>query len=249
VADAESFLIDAVRASPDDPGAVFALGAFRLRIMFFHSADGEPHVSKPTLSSAARDQLLIAAKLDANRASPFALLGYFFEYAKDEKRAVGCYTKALMLDPSHPVAGRGLLRLRPSESLLNLLQKSTDSGSFLSGWAWRALGIHMSMVDGNDELAAVSLIQALRCGDIRNPNADELSIFYFSPFSARESDCWEFVTASADLAACYRRLGRFTASLRSYYKALDAAGERYASSPVLNACAQGTFISSQTSSY
>jgi tetratricopeptide (TPR) repeat protein len=236
--EAESFLQDAVKACPDDAGAAFALGAFRLRLVFFHGDDPAP----PAAADAARDQLLKAAKLDASRASPFALLGYYFELTKDEKRAVGCYSKALLLDPSHPVAGRGLLRLRSSESLLNVLQKATDSGSSLAGWAWRALGGYKAMNDGNDELAVVSLLQALRCADIRNPNADELSIFYASPISPTGPDCWEFVDASADLAACYRRLGRFTASLRSYNKALEATGDGSASTSIVVACAQGTLV-------
>jgi tetratricopeptide (TPR) repeat protein len=233
--EAQTFLEDAVRLSPDDAGAALALGAFRLRVMFFGENRSSSDVAK-----AAQIQLLKAAKLDANKPSPFALLGYWYEYVGDEKRALGCYSKALLLDPSHPVAGRGLLRLKHLVSLLPLLEKATDSGMSTSGWAWRALGVHKAMDEGNDDLAVVSFLQALRSRDVQNPSTEPLSIFFYSPFSPREPDKQEFVDASADLAASYRRLGRFTASLRSYYSALEASGE-IPSGAILNACAHGTW--------
>lgn len=233
--EAQTFLEDAVRHSPDDPGAALALGAFRLSQAFV-GKDRSPDVSK-----AAQVQLLKAAKLDSSRSSPFALLGYWYEYSNDHKRALGCYSKALLLDSWHPVAGRGLLRLRPPHEILPLLEKATDSGSPLSGWAWRSLGVQKAMVEGNDALAVVSFLQALRSRDILSPRSEPHRFFFASPFAPEEAGTREFVQTSADLAASYRRLGRFTASLRSYYAALDAAGTETPGA-LLNACAHGTFV-------
>ena len=233
-AEAIAFLEDAVRASPEDAIAALSLGVFRLRSMFW----GENR--SLDVAKAAQIQLLKAAKLDSSKSSPFALLGYWYEFARDEKRALGCYSKALLLDPSHSVAGRGLLRLQDSETLLPLLEKATDTGSAMSGWAWRGIGVHKAMVEGSDDLAVVSFLQALRSRDVRNPKSDPLSDFFSSPFSPKVADKREFVDTTCDLASCYRRLGRFTASLRSYYAALEAAGAEPSGS-ILSACAQGEF--------
>lgn len=238
VEEAGVFLQEAVVASPDDPGATLALGAFRLRLMFLDSADPHRNAAK-----AAQIQLLKAAKLDASKSSPFALLGYWYEYMKDEKRALGCYSKALLLDPWHPVAGRGITRLQPRETVLQLLQKATDSGSPFSGWAWKALGVHKAMVEGSDDLAVVCLLQALRCADVASPTGSDLSVFFASPFQSKEAGDYELVDTLAELAECYRRLGRFTASLRSYNKALDIAAFQGPPRPsLLLSCAQGTYM-------
>jgi hypothetical protein len=90
----------------DFPGsfeASFAL-AFHLRAAIGEATD-------KTQAKKATTLLLKAAKLDSTRPGPFSLLGVSCEYQKDMSRAKGCYRKALAINPSRPVAGRGLLRL------------------------------------------------------------------------------------------------------------------------------------------
>ena len=79
----------------------FALGSFRLRLIM--DSLQSPSV---TAIKEAQTQLLKAAKLNSNKPSPFALLGLWYEEEGDTIRSVGCFTKALLLDPAHPVAGR-----------------------------------------------------------------------------------------------------------------------------------------------
>jgi hypothetical protein len=106
---------------PADSGAAFAFGAFRLRMMFF---GGE---RSSVSDKAAQVQLLKAAKLDSSKAGPFALLGFWFESFQDMKRATGCYSKALLLEPAHPVAGRGLLRLKDPDALKAIFDDAISS--------------------------------------------------------------------------------------------------------------------------
>ena len=230
---AQSFLEDAVRDCPNDAGAAFALGSFRLHVAFFGD-DRSPEIEK-----AAQIQLLQAAKMDSTRAGPFALLGYWYEYKKDAKRAVGCYSKALLLDPSNPVAGRGVIRLAPAKSLKKVFDKAIESGSAVVGWAWRAVARQKAMVDGDDTLAVVSLLNALRCRDLERPDSEPLSEFYSSPLKPALPGKMELSGCLADLAACYYRLGRYTASLRSYHAAIEKAADKVPGS-LLCSCAQGT---------
>lgn len=229
---AEDFLEAAVRDAPMDANAAFALGSFRLYSSFF----GNELSSE--IDKAAQIQLLRAAKLDSSKAGPFALLGYRYEHKKDLQRAVGCYTKALFLDPSHPVAGRGVIRIVPVDSLKNVLDKAIANATAAIGWAWHAIGLQKALVDGDDELAVVSLLRALRCRDIEQPEAEPLGAFYADPAQAELPGHGELSSSLADLAACYRRLGRFTAAIRSYHSAIHEAGPAVAS-PLLCSCAQG----------
>ena len=129
--EAKIFLEDAVRDSPKDAEAAFALGAFLLR-----EALQSPDRS-PTHLNGAKMQLLHAAKLNSRKAGPFALLGVFYEIQKDLKRALGCYSKALLLDPPHPVAGRGVLRLTSWNSVKAVVDNAIQTSSAVNGWAWR----------------------------------------------------------------------------------------------------------------
>jgi tetratricopeptide (TPR) repeat protein len=228
--EAQKFLEDAVQDAPTDAGAAFAFGAFRLRMMFF---GGE---RSSVSDKAAQIQLLKAAKLDSGKAGPFALLGFWFESFQDMKRATGCYSKALLLEPAHPVAGRGLLRLKDPDALKAIFDDAINSDSSLNGWAWRAVGLQKALMEDEDELAIVSLLKALRSRDIEHPEAESLAIFFSSPTQPQLSST-EMVEVSAELAACYRRLGRYTAAIRTFHAAIERAGEE-APSSLLCACAQ-----------
>lgn len=226
---AQSFLEAAVRDSPMDAEAAFALGAFRLRMTLLSQT------KSPDAIKAAQLQLLKAAKLDAGKANPFALLGVWFEEQGDLNRALGCYSKALGADPPNPVAGRGILRLQSFDEAKAFIDAAINTNSPLNGWAWRSIGLHKVMVDGQDDLAVVALLKALRCRDIELPGNESLGIFYQLSGGSVGS---ERAGALAELAMCYRRSGRFTAAIRAFHAAIEAAGETITSS-VLCSCAQG----------
>jgi tetratricopeptide (TPR) repeat protein len=224
------FLEDAVRDAPQDASAAFALGRFKLYTLFFGAT------SSPQVERDAQVQLLRAAKMDSSKAGPFALLGYWYEYKSDFQRAIGCYSKALLLDPTHPVAGRGIVRLAPRDSQARIVDKAISSASTVTGWAWRAMGIQKSMSDGKDDLAIVSLLKALRCRDIMWPQAEPMGAFYGSPMKPTLPSHDELSSTYALLAACYRRIGRFTAAIRSYHTAIQKARDNPPPS-MLCACA------------
>ena len=104
------------------------------------------------------------------------------------------------------------------------------------------------MVENKDELAVVALLKALRSRDIELPDKESLGLFYVPPPSStfwgdlerenRGAENMELADTLSELAMCYRRLGRYTAAIRAFYAATDAAGEKVASS-VLCSCAQG----------
>jgi len=239
--EARQFLERAVQDSPNDAGAAFALGAFLLRDTFSAT---EPSTAN---LNAAKMQLLKAAKLNSRRAGPFALLGVWYEYQSDRKRALGCYSKALLLEPSHPVAGRGVIRLTNFDAARAVINAAVQTSSAVNGWAWRALGKHKVMVTGESDLGAVALLKALRCRDIDQPQNEALSIFFdiqSLPEAASNSheDCSKEKAESwAELAFCYRRMGRYTAAIRGFHSSIEASGDKTAAS-VLCACAEGAIL-------
>lgn len=231
--EAKVFLEDAVSESPQDAEAAFSLGAFLLRQAFQSSAS-----TTQSDVDAAKRQLLRSAKLDALKAGPFALLGVWYEDQKDLKRALGCHSKAILLDPSNPVSGRGLIRLTKWDSAKAIVDAAIRTSSAVNGWAWRALGNHNVMVTGENNLGAVALLKCLRCRDIGRPQDEAMSPFFAiaQPLGKRyaekeKSDGW------SELAFCYSRLGRYTAAIRSFYSSIETAGEHVEAS-VLCACAE-----------
>lgn len=228
---AEELLRDAANEAPSDPGAAFALGLFLLRRMLFGTAEDEDSKKEALM------QLLTAAKLDSSRAGPFALLGFWYEKNGDMKRSVGCYSKALTLDECHPVAGRGLLRLTKQDSATAVVAKAIASGTPYAGWAWRETALKKALVDGDDFLANVSFLRALRCRDISDPKNEPLADFFTDPANPRRPSFDEMAATLADLASCYRRLGRFTAAIRSYHNSIRVWGESVPGVVLCN-CAQ-----------
>jgi len=167
--------------------------------------------------------LLKAAKLDTTKPQTFALLGIWYETQDDTTRAKGCYQKALGLDPCHPVAGRGIQRLSQDEAH-SFYERAAKQSSSTVGWAWRALAQQKSRDDGDDTTAVVCLQQALRCRDIQSPTSDNLSLFYDNPTSSGMDSSSHYCEASetwAQLATCYRVLGKHSAAIRAY-EAADA---------------------------
>jgi tetratricopeptide (TPR) repeat protein len=231
--DAQSFLEDAVRDNPSDFDAAFALGAFRLRMILYETDTASLEETK-----MAQTQLLKSARIDSGKAGPFALLGIWYEVQKDLKRALGCYSKALLLDPSNPSAGRGVLRLTSFTEMQKICETATNSNSPVNGWAWRAIGRHKAMVENDDELAIICFHKALRCRDIECPQNESLSVFFALPPSDKSGVSSNFAGVWADLAGCYRRVGRYAAAVRAFNSAWQADGEKL-SSNVLCSWAQG----------
>jgi tetratricopeptide (TPR) repeat protein len=231
--DAQSFLEDAVRDNPSDFDAAFALGAFRLRMALYESDTASTDAAK-----TAQTQLLKSARIDSGKADPFALLGIWYEVQKDVKRALGCYSKALLLDPSNPSAGRGVLRLKSSTEMQIICETATNSNSPVNGWAWRAIGQHKAMVENDDELAIICFHKALRCRDIECSQNESLSVFFAPPPGDNSGLTTEFADVWAELAGCYRRVGRYAAAVRAFNSAWQADGDKL-SSNVLCLWAQG----------
>eukprot|EP00584_Thalassiosira_punctigera_P005733 CAMPEP_0172534280 /NCGR_PEP_ID=MMETSP1067-20121228/6705_1 /TAXON_ID=265564 ORGANISM="Thalassiosira punctigera, Strain Tpunct2005C2" /NCGR_SAMPLE_ID=MMETSP1067 /ASSEMBLY_ACC=CAM_ASM_000444 /LENGTH=1832 /DNA_ID=CAMNT_0013319057 /DNA_START=41 /DNA_END=5539 /DNA_ORIENTATION=+ len=234
--DARSFLMDAVKDSPGNYEAAFALASFNLRIMLANGRSNENEAKK------TRTLLLKAAKMGMDaaggmRPDPFALLGVWYESHNDTGRARGCFQKALAVDPSHPVAGRGLRRsmtnLEEERQLRTLCGSAAKRNSPSNGWAWRVLGWWNSRGEkGSDDAAAsVCFQQALRRQDVQAPEKDALGTFYADPtmppssapgvstggLHHETSETW------AELAACYRRLGKYSAALRAYEAAYSVS--------------------------
>ena len=228
--EAGEFLHSSVEDAPMDEVASFALGAFLLRMVFFHGD------SSPESQKKAQMQLLKAAKLNPNLAGPFALLGYWYESKSDLKRAIGCYSKALMLEPYHPVAGRGMIRLADDESNKKVLEKAIDSVSSLNGWAWHRIG-RVKAQESADELAVSALLKAKRSRDIEDPFSEPLSTFYSGPSAPSNPSHIDLIESLQDLASCYRRLGRCSAELRTLQSALEISGNSPSWS-LLHACGQ-----------
>jgi tetratricopeptide (TPR) repeat protein len=232
--DAQSFLEDAVRDNPSDFDAAFALGAFRLRMTLYETDTPSPEEAK-----MAQTQLLKSARINSEKAGPFALLGIYYEVQEDLKRALGCYSKALLLDPSNPSAGRGVIRLKKSfTEMQKICETATNSNSPVNGWAWRMIGQHKAMVENDDELAIVCFHTALRCRDIECPHNESLSVFFVPPRGDKSGLSSEFADVWADLAGCYRRVGRYAAAVRAFNSAWQADGDKL-SSTVLCSWAQG----------
>ena len=141
---------------PKDFEASFALAAFYLRTAIGKAAD-------VSLAKKATTLLLKAAKMDSTKPGPFALLGMCYEYQKDVTRATGCYQKALSIDISHPVAGRGLMRLLGLDGTQIQCANAAKCNSLANGWAWRAMGQLKSRGDGDVAAAAICFQRALRC--------------------------------------------------------------------------------------
>ncbi len=204
--------------SSDFPGssdAVLALAAFHLRAMIGTTPD-EAEIIK------AKSLLLKAAKMDVSKSDPFSLLGVWYELQNDTIRARGCYQKALSLDASHPVAGRGMQRLMSVDELQPLCRNAVNHNSPVNGWAWRILGEKQSQEER--AAALVCFQQALRCRDIQVPKTAPLGAFYMISAPLGQTTYCEASQTWAELAACYRRLGKPSAALRAFEAAYSVSG-------------------------
>ena len=235
---ARKFLLQASKDSPKDYNSAFALGSFLLRSLLYHNTkkDGEDATEEIDHKKAkdAQIQLLKAAKLGMNKhADPFALLGIWYETVqKDFKRAKGCHSKALQINPTHPIAGRAIVRLQTNDNDQPEVKRiCTNAINIISspqkGWAWNALGEHKTRnKNETDDDGAITCFQnALRCRDIGNSQSDNLSLFYNLPHlrddvDENENCAIKFVNEVgmvwSNLALCYHRLEKYTAALKAF---------------------------------
>lgn len=210
------FLEDATRDSPQNYDVAFSYASFLLQMALYDTNNRGCDVLQK-----ARKQLMKTAKMNVQKADPFALLGVWYEVESDIKRAVGCYSKALMIDPSHPVAGRGILRLKSSKDVSVLVDKAMNQGIFQNGWAWKSLGDSKAFAEGDDERTALCYQQALRARDVGSPKQHRLHAFFSFPFGDTQSELKECGGVWASLGLCYRRLGKHSASVRAFQSASD----------------------------
>lgn len=199
---------------PGSSEAVLALAAFHLREMIDKTANKNEIMNAKTL-------LLKAAKMDTSKSDPFSLLGVWYELQNDSARARGCYQKALTMDASHPVAGRGLQRLMSADEVLSFCRNAIKHSAPVNGWAWRILGQQQSQRDGS--AALVCFQQALRCRDIQAPQNAPLGTFYSISVPLAQRTYFEACETWAELAACYRRLGKPSAALRAFEAACSVS--------------------------
>jgi tetratricopeptide (TPR) repeat protein len=92
-AEARALLEQTVAKFTTDAQVALAIGSFLLRIDFFRKTYSRDF--KPKGGKESQIQLLKAANLDGSKASPFALLGYWYKRHGDAKQAIRCYSKAL----------------------------------------------------------------------------------------------------------------------------------------------------------
>jgi tetratricopeptide (TPR) repeat protein len=214
--DAQGFLEKASKDSPQNYDIAFSYGSFILQMALYNNDFEDPGMMKK-----AQKQLLKAAKLNVNKADPFALLGIWYEVQNDTKRAVGCYSKALLVDPSHPVAGRGVLRLKSARDVSTLCNNAMNQGIFQNGWAWKSFGDSKAYGEGDDEKAVLCYHQALRARDVGSPKQHRLNVFFSLPSESNDSEYKECGSTWASLGSCYRRLGKHSASVRAFQSASD----------------------------
>lgn len=221
--EAHSFLLDAVKSTPFNFDASFALGAFNLRKLLLFSNSGSQDFD--TLKKDAKSLLLKSAKMSTTSTYssplPYALLGIFYEQ-DDIARAAGCYKKALSLDPSEPVSGRGLKRILPLEDMRHLCEASVKQHSAYNGWAWRIVGQLRLSKQGDYDSAAICFQQALRCRDIQDPDREVLVFFYTGPKVDNQAYC-ESAEIWCELGSCYRHMGKWSGSHRAYDSAYSVS--------------------------
>ncbi|KAK9814136.1 hypothetical protein WJX72_001132 [[Myrmecia] bisecta] len=149
----------------------------------------------------AHANLLAAAAVEGapDQAAAFAWLGHYYrEVAGDALRARKCYQRALALDPTLASAGEALCSLLKAagsaDTALALCEEFTKRAP-QALWAWRRLGF-LQLQTGQAEAAVVAFQNALRA-DVGHAAA------------------WE------GLGSAYQSLGRLTAALKSYGRAVE----------------------------
>ena len=129
--------------------------------------------------------------------------------------------------------------MKPYKEIEHLCTAATSDTSPVNGWAWKALAKSIAMDEGDDEKAAICLQQALRTRDISASSSESLSFFFTNVHGDGCVPSDECAETWAELAFCYRRLGKYSASLRAYNSADESFGGDVLPPSVLCAWAHG----------
>ncbi|XP_068305808.1 tetratricopeptide repeat protein SKI3 [Pyrus communis] len=156
----------------------------------------------------AAEQFLVAAKLkpEIEKGGAFTYLGLYYAGLGSEshtQRALKCFQKAVSLNPDDSLSGEALCDLldqQGKESLEVAVCREASQNSPRAFWAFQRLG-YLQLHQNKCSDAVHSLQHAIRG----------------YPTSAH---LWEA------LGLAYQRLGRFTAALKSYGRAIELEGTR-----------------------
>lgn len=147
----------------------------------------------------AAEHFVISATLNSQNGAAFRYLGlYYAQVSADTQRALKCYKKAVSLNPDDSHSGEALCDLldqQGKESLEESLCREASAKSPKAFWAFRRLG-YLQLHQNKWSEAVPSLQHAIR----GFPNS---------------ADLWQA------LGLAYQRLGRFTAAVKSYGRAIE----------------------------
>ncbi|KAJ1388379.1 Tetratricopeptide-like helical domain superfamily [Sesbania bispinosa] len=163
--------------------------------LFLWDKGGE---AKETKEKAA-EHFILSAKLNPKNGESFKYLGHYYgRVSLDTQRALKCYKRAVALNPDDPDSGEALCNLLDQEGKESLEVAVCLEASEMSPrafWAFRRLG-YLQVQQKKWSEAVQSLQHAIRgyptCADL-----------------------WEA------LGLAYQRLGRFTAAVKSYGRAIE----------------------------
>lgn len=152
-----------------------------------------------TEKEKAAEHWVISVKLNPKNSEPFKFLGHYYATVSvDVQRAIKCYQRAISLHPDDSDAGEALCDLldrQGKETLELAICKDASHNSPRAFWAFRRLG-YLQLHQKKWSEAVQSLQHAIR-GYPTSP------------------DLWEA------LGLAYRRLGMFTAAIKSYGRAIE----------------------------
>ncbi|XP_062095630.1 tetratricopeptide repeat protein SKI3-like [Humulus lupulus] len=188
-------LEESVQVNPDDYSVQFDLGLF----LWKNWDENEESKSVRSFKQQAAEHFLASARLNPQNGAAFRYLGHYYgEHSLDPHRAIKCYQRALSLDPDDSLSGEPLCDLFDRlgrETLEAAVCREASHKSPRAFWAFRRLG-YLQLHQRKWSEAVQSLQHAIRG----------------YPASA---DLWEA------LGLAYNRLGRFTAAIKSYGKAIE----------------------------
>ncbi|KAG0448733.1 hypothetical protein HPP92_027700 [Vanilla planifolia] len=196
----EDVLVRLQQALDSDPEN--SANHFNLAVYLWKKGD-EGDESK-SIKSRAAEHFVASAKLNVGNAAAFRFLGHYYgRVVADTHRAAKCYQRALSLDPDDFEAGESFcdsLAISGKESLEIAVCKEASDKSPRAFWAFRRLG-YLQVHHKKWEDAVQNLQHAIR----GYPSC---------------ADLWEA------LGLAYHRLGRFTAAIKSYGRAVELENYR-----------------------
>ncbi|KAL2349572.1 hypothetical protein Fmac_003572 [Flemingia macrophylla] len=150
----------------------------------------------------AAEHFILSAKLNPKNGESFKYLGHYYGgVSLDTHRAIKCYQRAVVLNPDDSESGEALCNLLDQggkESLVAVVCREASEMSPRAFWAFQRLGF--LQVHQNKWCEAVQNLQHALRG---YPTCANL---------------WEA------LGLAYQRLGRFTAAVKSYGRAIELDG-------------------------